>query len=103
MEEARGAREVVIVGVITWELHLDACHSLKEKRQIVKSLKDRLHQRFNVSAAETAHHDLWQRAELTAAVVSTERQHAERVLREADRLVEGAVGARIIDSSTSYR
>ena len=103
MEEARGAREVVIVGVITWELHLDACHSLKEKRQIVKSLKDRLHQRFNVSAAETAHHDLWQRAELTAAVVSTERQHAERVLREADRLVEGAGGARIIDSSTSYR
>ena len=103
VEEARGAREVVIVGVITWELHLDACHSLKEKRQIVKSLKDRLHQRFNVSAAETAHHDLWQRAELTAAVVSTERQHAERVLREADRLVEGAVGARIIDSSTSYR
>jgi hypothetical protein len=101
-EEARGAREVVIVGVITWELHLDACHSLKEKRQIVKSLKDRLHQRFNLSAAETGHHELWQRAELTAAVVSTERQHAERVLREADRLVEGAAGARIIDSSTSY-
>lgn len=101
-EEARGAAEVVIVGVITWELHLDACHSLKEKRHIVKSLKDRLHQRFNVSAAETAHHDLWQRAELTAAVVSTERQHAERVLREADRLVEGAAGARIVDSSTSY-
>jgi uncharacterized protein YlxP (DUF503 family) len=101
-EEARGAAEVVIVGVITWELHLDACHSLKEKRHIVKSLKDRLHQRFNVSAAETDHHDLWQRAELTAAVVSTERQHAERVLREADRLVEGAAGARIVDSSTSY-
>lgn len=101
-EAARGAAEVVIVGVITWELHLDACHSLKEKRQIVKSLKDRLHQRFNVSAAETDHHDLWQRAELTAAVVSTERQHAERVLREADRLVESAAGARIVDAATSY-
>jgi hypothetical protein len=92
----------VIVGLITWELHLEACHSLKEKRQIVKSLKDRLHQRYNVSAAETDHHDLWQRAELTAAVVSTERQHAEQVLREADRLVESAPGARIIDTSTSY-
>lgn len=92
----------MIVGLITWELHLAACHSLKEKRQIVKSLKDRLHQRFNVSAAETDHHDVWQRAELSAVVVTTDRQHAEQVLREADRLVEGADGARIMNSSLSY-
>jgi len=92
----------VIVGLITWELHLAACQSLKDKRQIVKSLKDRLHQRFNVSAAETDHQDLWQRAELTAAVVSTDRHHAEEVLRQADRLVEGANGARIMDTSTSF-
>lgn len=92
----------MIVGLITWELHLGACHSLKEKRQIVKSLKDRLHQRFNVSAAETDHQDLWQRAELSACVVSTDRRHAEQVLREADRLIDGADGARIVDSSTSY-
>ena len=92
----------MIVGLITWELHLDACHSLKEKRQIVKSLKDRLHQRFNVSAAETDHQDVWQRAEVSACVVSTDRRHAEQVLRAADRLVDGAAGARIVDSSTSY-
>jgi uncharacterized protein YlxP (DUF503 family) len=55
-----------------------------------------------VSAAETDHHDLWQRAELSAVVVSTDRLHAEQVLREADRLVEGADGARIVDSSLSY-
>jgi len=90
------------VGVMVWELHLPACQSLKDKRAVIKSLKDRLHNRFNVSAAETAHHDLWQRAELTAAVVSTDRRHAESVLREADRLVAGADGARIVDTSTSY-
>lgn len=92
----------MIVGLITWELHLAACHSLKDKRHVLRSLKDRLHQRFNVSAAETAHHDLWQRAELSACVVSTDRRHAEEVLREADRLVENAPDARIVDTSTSY-
>jgi hypothetical protein len=92
----------VIVGVISWELHLAACQSLKDKRAVLKSLKDRLHHRFNISVAETAHHDLWQRAELTASVVSTDRVHAESVLREADRLVAGADGARIVDTSTSY-
>lgn len=92
----------MIVGLITWELHLEGCRSLKDKRHILKSLKDRLHHRFNVSAAETDHQDLWQRAELTACVVSTDRRHAEEVLREADRLVEGASGARIVDTSTSF-
>ena len=92
----------MIVGVIVWELHLPASQSLKDKRSVLKSLKDRLHQRFNVSVGETAHQDLWQRAEITAAVVSTDRHHAESVLREADRLVAGADGARIVDTSTSY-
>ncbi len=87
---------------MTWELHLAACRSLKDKRHVLKSLKDRLHNRFNVSAAETAHQDLWQRAELTVAVVSTDRRHAEDVLHEVDRLVEGANGARIMDTSTSF-
>jgi uncharacterized protein YlxP (DUF503 family) len=92
----------MIVGLIVWDLHLASCQSLKDKRSVLKSLKDRLHQRFNVSVAETAHQELWQRAELTASVVSTDRRHAESVLREADRLVAGADGARIVDTSTSY-
>jgi uncharacterized protein YlxP (DUF503 family) len=92
----------VIVGVMVWELHLPACQSLKDKRAILKSLKDRMHNRFNVSVGETGHQDLWQRAELAAAVVSTDRRHAESVLREADHMVAGADGARIVDTSTSY-
>jgi len=92
----------VVVGVMTWELHLTACQSLKDKRQILQSLKARLHNEFNVSAAETAHQDLWQRAEITVCVVSTDRTHAADVLRQADRLVEAAPGARIMDTSTSY-
>src|SRR5207253_955517 len=68
----------------------------------LKRLKDRLHNRFNVSAAETDHHDLWQRAELSVCFVSTDREHAGQVLREADRLVEGAAGARIVDTVTRF-
>lgn len=92
----------MIVGLMTWELHLPACQSLKDKRHVLKSLKDRLHNRFNVSAAETDHQDLWQRAELTVGIVSTDRGHAERVLREADRLIAGEAAARVIDTSASY-
>ncbi len=87
---------------MTWALHLEGCQSLKDKRHILKSLKDRLHNRFNVSAAETDHHDLWQRAELSVCVVSTDRGHADSVLREVDRVVAGAPGARIVDTATSY-
>ncbi|MBI2072416.1 MAG: DUF503 domain-containing protein [Gemmatimonadetes bacterium] len=93
----------MIVGIVTWELHLSGCHSLKDKRQIVSSLKDRLHRRFNVSVAETNHQDLWQRAELCCCVVAGTRRHAEEVLGAADRMVASEPLARIIDSTTSVR
>ena len=92
----------MIVGVVTWELHVSGCRSLKDKRRVLKSLKDRLHRQCNVSVAETAHHDLWQRAELSACVVATDRRHAESVLASAERLVAGSADARIIDSTTSF-
>lgn len=88
---------------MTWELHLNGCQSLKDKRQILSSLKERLHRRFNVSVAETAHQELWQRAELACCVVAESRRHAEEVLSAADRLVAGEPLARIIDSATSFR
>ena len=92
----------MVVGIATWELHLNGCSSLKDKRRVVKSLKDRLHSRFNVSVAETDHHDRWQRAELTCCVVATDRRHAESVLSSADRLVGSDGLAWVVDSTTSF-
>jgi uncharacterized protein YlxP (DUF503 family) len=92
----------VVVGIVTWELHLAGCQSLKDKRQIVKSLKDRLHDRFNVSVAETDHQDLWQRAELSCCVVATDRRQAQAVLSSADGLLASHPLARVIDSATSF-
>ena len=88
----------MVVGVIGWELHIYEARSLKEKRAVVKGLKERLRARLNVSVAETDHHDLWQRAEITASVVATDRRRAESVMDRADRLVEAESGGRIIDS-----
>jgi uncharacterized protein len=88
--------------VISWELEVFGCHSLKEKRSVVKSLKDRLHDRFNVSVSETGHQDLWQRAELTACVVAGQKKIAESVLQSADDLVAGEARARIIQSYRQY-
>ena len=93
----------MIVGVTRWELHLAGCQSLKDKRRVVKSLKDRLRQKFGVSAAEVDHQDLWQRAAIAAAVVSGEKHHAEEVLASCDRLVNAEPLAHIITSETTWQ
>lgn len=92
----------MVIGVITWELEILGVQSLKAKRSVVKSLKDRLHDRFNVSAAETAHHDIWQRAEITACAVAADKRLAESVLQHADDLVSGEYRARIIGSTREF-
>ncbi len=92
----------MVVGIVTWDLHLNGCRSLKEKRRVLKSLKDRLHRGFNVSVAETDHHERWQRAELSCCVVATDRRHAESVLSAAGQTVSRDSLARVIDSFTSF-
>jgi len=92
----------VIVAVRQWELQLFGCHSLKEKRAILQSLKARLRQELNVSVAETGAQDSWQRAELSCAAVGSDRKVVESTLRSADRMIERADGARIVDTATSF-
>jgi uncharacterized protein YlxP (DUF503 family) len=92
----------MVVGLITWELEILGAQSLKEKRSVVKGLKDRLHDRFNVSAAETGHQDLWQRAAISACVVASDRRIAESVLQQADELVAREYRARIIDTRREF-
>jgi len=92
----------VVVGVARWELLLAGCQSLKDKRRIVRSLKDRLHQRCGVSASEVDHQDQWQRAAIAAAVVSPDRRHAEEVLTSCDRLVEAEPLAHIASRETTW-
>jgi uncharacterized protein YlxP (DUF503 family) len=77
----------------TWELALPGCASLKEKRSVIRSLRDRLRNKFNVSVSETGLQDVHSRAELTIALVASDARMAESVLEKADRLVESHGGA----------
>jgi uncharacterized protein YlxP (DUF503 family) len=92
----------MVIGVVSWALHVLGAQSLKDKRGVIKSMKARMHNEFNVSVAETAHHDAWQTAELTACVVAVDRVHAEKVLHQLDRFVEANPLCRITDSQTSF-
>ncbi len=93
----------MIVAITTWDLHLPGCHSLKEKRGVLRPLTVGLRRSLNVSVAETGHQDLWQRAEIACAVVGSARPIVEEVVRSADRMVEEADGVRIMDTATVYR
>ena len=61
----------MIVGTLKLRLYLRDCHSLKEKRRVLRSLKDNLHNKFNVATAETAEMDVWQTAEIGVASVGS--------------------------------
>jgi hypothetical protein len=73
------------VGVLTCELHFPEAHSLKEKRMYLRSAKSQLQNRFGAAVAEVDHHDVWQRARITAALVTREHGEAERLLADAER------------------
>ena len=77
------------VGILSVELHFPETGSLKGKRKYVKSAKAQLQNRFGAAVAEVDHHELWQRARLTAAVVAREHREAERLLDEAERYLNG--------------
>ena len=78
----------MVVASQTWHLSLPGCASLKEKRSVVRSLKDRLRSRFQLSVAETGLQDVHAQAKLSVALVATDRRFAETVLDKADRLVQ---------------
>jgi uncharacterized protein YlxP (DUF503 family) len=90
------------VGVLTLELRLENSHSLKEKRHVVQSLKDRLRSKFNVAVAEIDHQDLWQRAAVAAVTVSSDQVHAEKVLRSVEQEAVSLLGPEVTESTVEW-
>ena len=90
------------VGVITFELRLDESHSLKDKRHFVKSLKDRLRSKFNVSVAEIDYQDLWQRALVAAVTVASDHGPAEKVLQSVEEEAAALLGPELAGATVEW-
>jgi uncharacterized protein len=80
---------VAFVCILEIELHFPETGSLKGKRRELSSLKAQLHRRFGAAVAETAHHDLWQRAGLTAALVGRDAGLLKDRAADVERYVWG--------------
>ena len=78
----------MVIGTLRASLFLRDAHSLKDKRQVLKALKDRVHNEFNVSIAEIEDQDLWQKVSVGVAVVSNDSKHALSVLSSVERFLK---------------
>lgn len=87
----------MVVGIVRIELHLPASRSLKDKRQVVRSLKDRIRERVQAAVAEVDHQDLWQRAALGVAVVAGDGGQVRERLQAVRSLVDHVFEAQLTD------
>jgi uncharacterized protein len=90
------------IGVLTLEIHVESSHSLKEKRHVVKSLKDRLRERFNVAVAEIDGLDSWQNSVVAAVTVSNDRIRAEQVLQAVEAHAAGMLGGALTGTGIEW-
>lgn len=90
---------------LTLELRIEGAHSLKDKRQVVRSLKDRLRNKFNVAVAEIDPTDLWQRATIGVASISSSRDYLEGMMQNVERTavrIANSNGAEVVDSFVEF-
>lgn len=88
----------IVVGLCTVELFIPESQSLKDKRQVLLSLKDRLREKFNLSVAEVDGLDLWQKAVLGLACVANEGRYANQVCDQALNLIRSVPAVEIVQS-----
>ena len=90
------------IGVLTLELQIDHAHSLKDKRNVVKSLKDRLRSKFNVSVAEIDCQESWQRSIVAIVTVSAARGYAQELLQLVENESVAILGGDLVGSSVEW-
>ena len=93
----------MIVGTLRVKLHFPEAHSLKEKRFVLKSLKDRIRNKFNVAVSELGDtKDLWQIAEIGMAVVGDEQKYLNQVLDHLKNFFEASADFQLTESLVEF-
>ena len=87
----------MFVGIVRIELHIPAARSLKDKRAVIRALKERIRSRTAAAVAEVDHQDLWQRAALGFAVVSGDNAHVSELLQGVRSIIESRPDAVVLD------
>ena len=90
------------IGALTLEIEIEDSHSLKDKRNAVRSLKDRLRTRFNVSVAEIGGQGSWNRAVVAVVTVSNDREYAEQLLQAVEKEAESILGGALTGSGVEW-
>lgn len=90
----------MIAVLVELDLHIGHAQSLKDKRSVVKRLKNRLVADLKVSVAETAHQDLWQRCGLGIAIATSSEVEGRNVARKAEDLIERIPEVQVLDVHT---
>lgn len=87
----------MFIGALIVELFIPDSDSLKAKRFVIKSIKDRIRSRFNVSISEVDSHNLWQRSELAVVAVSNEKRTLQSLLRKVADFIEAEKRVQILN------
>jgi uncharacterized protein YlxP (DUF503 family) len=85
------------IGLLTVRVHIPLCNSLKAKRMVIKSLKERLTNKFNISVAESGNHDKWQLSDIAVANVSTDKAHVDSALSNVLNYIENFHEVDVVD------
>ena len=94
-----------MIAYLTLEIRIEAAHSLKDKRQVVRSVKDGLRAHFNVAVAEVDPSDAWQRVTLGVVSISASRSYLEGLMRSVERhamRVANNSGGEVVDSFLDF-
>jgi len=78
----------MVIGLCSIEIYIPKCRSLKEKRMVIKGIKDSLRNKYNISIAEVEFHNLWQRAKLAVVVVSSQKKRVEQIFSSVLKFME---------------
>jgi uncharacterized protein YlxP (DUF503 family) len=93
----------VTIGLLTLEIHLPQSRSLKDKRQVLRSVKERLRSRHNVAVSELEDGaDTWQRASVAVVSIASRRDPLENLFEAIVREVEGQIPGHLVETGREF-